>query len=523
MRKPMTTTSMLRTHLNNKHKSESNEYVENENMQFISQNNDLPFIRPQMHFSTREQNIYHHINRNGLGNHYLVGKSNFNTNLSDVYARIGNDQVRMQMAIADFVATLSRQQRNKFCNVIAAVEKSIVSNLKDAHIYDKITDWKYTCIPNCHKRARKLYIEGNDALLPNVPHPNPICLDENHAYMPIKEMIAHYLALDVPMHELWTDDEQVGCNNSYSNFYQSPSVTNIMENAKKLYCGERVLVLLGIEFSDDFDPNNSIKANRQSVWMKCLTISPPSHNLHGMTTTFPISFSQKDICHEVVEQKMCEELGELMIPGVKNIFYYKRTDSMVRVHFEFLMSLQDQPERRSCTAFLLGSGIYSARWGYSCNFNAIKNQLVPCDRCLNVLVSGSNHVDQTCTKCSNWDLISTTAKTMLHSNPPDDYPKDIDGVKLSTRLVPFQLTFELLDKAVKTAHSELVDCRWNKKNVHDYLNTFCINTNAVAGIVKHAENILTMNHLVKNKSNHLSDYKAIMTCKSMNPKFPIHH
>lgn len=130
--------------------------------------------------------IYHHINRTGLGNHYLVGKFNFNSNLSQVYAQIGNDEVRMQTEIADFVAALSLQQRTKFCKIIATVEKNIKSNLKNAHIHEIRTDWKYTCIPNCHKRDRKVYIEGSDEHLPNVPHLNPICLDENHEYMSIR-------------------------------------------------------------------------------------------------------------------------------------------------------------------------------------------------------------------------------------------------------------------------------------------------------------------------------------------------
>lgn len=107
---------------------------------------------------------------------------------------------------------------------------------------------------------------------------------------------------------------------------------------------------------------------------------------------------------------------------------------------------------------------------------------------------------------------------MLHSNPPDNYPKDIDGVKLMKRFIPFQLTFEVLGQAVKTADSEFVNCRWNKRNVEDYLHTFCINANAVSGIIKVSENILTMNHLVKNKAEHQSNYKAIMNCKTMNPK-----
>ena len=87
-----------------------------------------------------------------------------------------------------------------------------------------------------------------------------------------------------------------------------------------MYGKERILVLLGIEFSDDFDPNNSIKSNRQSIWMKCLTISPLCKNIHSMYNTFPISFGLKDKSHEIIENKFMDELTELSDPKKKTYF-----------------------------------------------------------------------------------------------------------------------------------------------------------------------------------------------------------
>ena len=123
MRKPITTAVKLRSHIQKKHKGDDSREIMPHNGDVISQHMQLTNVGPELYFSTPQQTIYHRINRHKLGNHYLVGKSNFKTTLSQVYSRIANDEVRMQMEIADFVATLSRQQRKKFCNIVAAMEK----------------------------------------------------------------------------------------------------------------------------------------------------------------------------------------------------------------------------------------------------------------------------------------------------------------------------------------------------------------------------------------------------------------
>ena len=128
-----------------------------------------------------------------------------------------------------------------------------------------------------------------------------------------------------------------------------------------------LVILFRFEFSDDFDPNSSIKSNRQSIWMKSLSISPPLNDLHRMTNTIPVSLGLKGEDHEIVEEHMLQELNELSQIDGHNIYYDKRKDEMVRVHFEIIVTLQDQPERRSCNGIMSGKGNYAARWGYSCN------------------------------------------------------------------------------------------------------------------------------------------------------------
>ena len=423
----------------------------------------------------------------------------------------------MQMQIADFVATISRQKRKKFCNIIAALSKSIENNIKDSYVNNIVTDWRYTCIPNCHVQTRRVYLEGNNALLSNIPHPHPICLSDNHSYLSIYEMIAHYLALGIPMHELWSDRKVDVKTCTYSNLYESPQVYRIVQNVVDLYHGERVLILLGIEFSDDFDPNNSVKNNRQKVWMKSLSISPPSNNLHGMTTTFPVSFGIKDNCHQIVENHMYDELSLLSDPRKCNMFYNRQTDSMVRVHFELLISLQDQPERRHCTGILLGnSRNYAARWGFSCNLSAIKSRIVSCSQCLQQLMSPQIPVSD-CKQCTNWEIISSST-TLLQSDVNEKYPHQLKGNELPRKICPFKLSFNLLNEAVTNAHVEFIEKRWTKDEVTYYLSTYCLNTNTVKCVLEHSENIVTMKQIEDHKNTLKRDYEAMESCRNVNPQ-----
>ena len=193
---------------------------------------------------------------------------------------------------------------------------------------------------------------------------------------------------------------------------------------------------------------------------------------------------------------------------------------MVKVHFEFLISLQDQPERRSATGFMGGSGQYSARWGYSCNFTAIKSKLVPCASCLDKLLSHSLHSQGKCSSCTNWEIIGTCS-TILKSGTSDKCPDKCKKETLSSTIKPFAITFDLMKHVLLTSHTELVNQIWTKEHVNAYLRLFCVNTKCVDSIILHAENELSKNTLSNDihTNSNKRDYNAMICCKLKNPPF----
>ena len=79
-----------------------------------------------------------------------------------------------------------------------------------------------------------------------------------------------------------------------------------------------------IEWSDAFEPNH-MKNNRNSVWVKTVTVSPVhkmSNNSHH--NTYPLSFGPKNSCHEIIEKRFKADLIELKSGGTK-LFYNSKT------------------------------------------------------------------------------------------------------------------------------------------------------------------------------------------------------
>jgi hypothetical protein len=64
-------------------------------------------------------------------------------------------------------------------------------------------------------------------------------------------------------------------------------------------------------WSDDFDPNRSIKANRQSVWIKTCTIFFRSSSGEYIDRTYPVAMATKGSNHDVVESRIAADIKTL--------------------------------------------------------------------------------------------------------------------------------------------------------------------------------------------------------------------
>mgnify|MGYP005705612063 FL=1 len=109
----------------------------------------------------------------------------------------------------------------------------------------------------------------------NLPRPS-VTVHENHSYVSIKMCIADYLAKGYLPATIPTKENKVIKLITDSKFCKG-----ISRRAKYCYrdvSSDNLVVMTGISWSDDFEPNSMSKANRGSVWVKTLTF--PSSNLY---------------------------------------------------------------------------------------------------------------------------------------------------------------------------------------------------------------------------------------------------
>jgi hypothetical protein len=154
-----------------------------------------------MEFSSKEQITYHTWNQVDLGRNYLVSNAHFQSNSRSSIEKIHNDDLFMNLEVVGFLSTLSRHQQKKFATIIQQVRKS-------SHAIEHNTDdnWKHTNIPETYPALRRVYLDGKNALIPNIPYPKATKIDIGHSYMSIKDMIKHFLALNIKMDEMWINN-----------------------------------------------------------------------------------------------------------------------------------------------------------------------------------------------------------------------------------------------------------------------------------------------------------------------------
>ena len=122
-----------------------------------------------------------------------------------------------------------------------------------------------------------------------------------------------------------------------------------------------IMVILGVQWSDDFEPNTSSKVNRGSVWMKTVTILSNDFETNVLKNTYIISMGLKSANHSQVERRYLKECDELA-NGIDNIFYAMKLGCHVYVHFEIVAAIADQPERRSMNHLMLGNSMFVPRF-----------------------------------------------------------------------------------------------------------------------------------------------------------------
>jgi hypothetical protein len=133
-------------------------------------------------------------------------------------------------------------------------------------------------------------------------------------------------------------------------------------------------------WSDDFDPNKSIKNNRQSCWIKTITIFSMDMDGKKRSSTYPLTLAMKGKNHDIVEQYYMRQIISLKEGELINM-YSRSHKAIVHVHAEIFCILNDQPERRGNLHLSNGNSMIHGRFGILLDCKQVKNSIRSCMAC----------------------------------------------------------------------------------------------------------------------------------------------
>ena len=174
--------------------------------------------------------------------------------------------------------------------------------------------------------------------------------------------------------------------------------------------------------------------------------------------------------------------------------------------------LQDQPEHCGSNYLMLGSGKYSARWGHSCNIGLIAKHLPSCDSCKVLNSKCLPPPSPGCSFCTNWEVEGTNV--LLRTLAPNGYPV-YDVSCNDGHLLPFKLSYNILNGCIATAHMNYVSGQWTTENVRQYLHVHCINKEGIELVLRNAQNTKMLKSLEGNAAV-LNQYEVLLDHRSNN-------
>ena len=231
-----------------------------------------------------------------------------------------------------------------------------------------------------------------------------------------------------------------------TNIFQTKKTNSILHNALERlknfpiqYINCEIKPILITMWSDDFDPNKSIKSNRNSVWIRTITINVLDDDRVIKSETFVISLGKKGINHDEVNIEIEKELKMLRSNHFQYIFS-GHDKSMINIHAELYFIMNDQPEKRSCTFLSAGNSTHHTRFMYSSNIKLTKNHFIACETCKNnihilnqlsnIYILDKNIISHlsyknilNCNKCSCW-MLKNSIDTSISYEADKNFPLD---------------------------------------------------------------------------------------------------
>lgn len=339
--------------------------------------------------------------------------------------RITNDEIDFQILLCRFINDLTRGQQKNFGQVLAMINQLFIKQK-----IEPICE-----LASCYSDIRRKYVDGDYSMANHLPIPN-VTMINDHSYVNINDCIGDFLLKQNDLDYDIDDWDNILLNNNDVNdmhMFKSLRIKEIINDAKQRKKDNSKLIVLFLTFwSDDFDPNKSIKSNRQSIWIKTLTIIAMNKYGTKIKSTYPLTLALKGSNHEVVEEKHNKML-ELLKEGELIEMFSMSHQSLISVHADLYCILNDQPERRGNLLLSNGNSIIHCRFGWLLDCRQVKDTIRSCANCsMNIIQEATtiSNIDmryewrtKNCNDCSCW-LYDMMHKKLLYK-PEKSFPFDL--------------------------------------------------------------------------------------------------
>ena len=71
----------------------------------------------------------------------------------------------------------------------------------------------------------------------------------------------------------------------------------------------------------------------------------------------------------------------------------------MKVYFQIMATLGDQPERRQLNYLMNGNSLYGSRYGYACKTIDLIHVLLSCEKCKIEIINGTINENVACQTC----------------------------------------------------------------------------------------------------------------------------
>ena len=438
-------------------------------------------------FGRKQNKMFYFYEQFHQGPHYLVGLSHYK--LNNIASVLDTTEVYCQFRLAYLFLSTNPTESHLLTRILKYFHK---------HFNQAYHRRRWGClVPFDSASIRRLYTEGANSILKQLPHPNIHNID-GHSYVPLSEIIQDSLANDNPICDLKTISKEYN-ENEVKNIWDSKnvkSIINSIDDSHHDHSNETIHIMI-VRWSDDFEPNNIKKNKGNSIWTMTITIIGSDPNRHTEDNTYIVAIGHKDADHSGVEHRFLDDIRNINKNNDQK-YYVAESRKIVSVKIHLIACVADLPERCDTCNISRGNSNYTTRWGYSSHIEVLQKNLQPClscfESCLRNINCLSFKMRTNCENCLNWNFNNNNELTKYPL--PNNFP---DG---STHLQIKKLTFADMVSACEVAEIRFVQKEWTANQVTMYLSYKGIKPSLITKILEHgnenSSNYLDKSHVGTN-------------------------